>query len=381
MNRNILFLAALAVLFFAGIISLFQLRFQRGDIYPPYSSLRADPLGVKALYESFETCCNFSVSRHYDPFRKRVGDTNAVIFFLGVEANDFASFPETIVKQLDTFLRNGGRLVFVYLPVKSDLEKPSELSKEEEEDFKLISLNRHWGFDPETKGGREALPARRNPPAPEDLPEEITAHTRLYLTNLDPAWNVIYTVGRNPVFVERQWGKGSLIVSTISYFLSNEAMVKERHTNLLLHLLGSRRPIVFDEYHLGISDNPGVAYFVRKYRLEWVVAGLLLLAGLFIWKNALPFIPPDRSESASSLTKGKESIEGLTNLLRRNIPEQNLIAVCWEQWNKGRSFFRGASRLNKNKLEGIDSKIKGKQDKVFEAYNEIAEMLKERERP
>jgi hypothetical protein len=33
---------------------LFELRFERGDVYPAYSSLRADPLGAMAFYESLE---------------------------------------------------------------------------------------------------------------------------------------------------------------------------------------------------------------------------------------------------------------------------------------------------------------------------------------
>ena len=34
-----------------GLLHLFALRFAQGDVYPPYSSLRSDPLGKKALYE------------------------------------------------------------------------------------------------------------------------------------------------------------------------------------------------------------------------------------------------------------------------------------------------------------------------------------------
>src|SRR2546427_9645317 len=49
----VLLLVLLAV-FVLGVGRLFQLRFEAGDVYPPYSSLRADPLGTKALFESLE---------------------------------------------------------------------------------------------------------------------------------------------------------------------------------------------------------------------------------------------------------------------------------------------------------------------------------------
>ena len=40
-----------AVAFVLGVLQLFRLRFEQGDVYPPYSTLRADPLGSMALYE------------------------------------------------------------------------------------------------------------------------------------------------------------------------------------------------------------------------------------------------------------------------------------------------------------------------------------------
>ena len=36
----------------AAIGLLFELRFAAGDVYPRYSSLRSDPVGVRALYDS-----------------------------------------------------------------------------------------------------------------------------------------------------------------------------------------------------------------------------------------------------------------------------------------------------------------------------------------
>jgi len=43
----------------------FSLRFQSGDIYPAYSSFRADPLGTKALYESFNRL--LAVEQNFKP--------------------------------------------------------------------------------------------------------------------------------------------------------------------------------------------------------------------------------------------------------------------------------------------------------------------------
>ena len=37
----------------------------QGDVFPAYSSLRADPLGAKALYQALELLPGVSAQRHY----------------------------------------------------------------------------------------------------------------------------------------------------------------------------------------------------------------------------------------------------------------------------------------------------------------------------
>ena len=46
-------------------MQLFRLRFEAGDVYPAYSSLRTDPLGTMAFYESLQRIAGFSVRRDY----------------------------------------------------------------------------------------------------------------------------------------------------------------------------------------------------------------------------------------------------------------------------------------------------------------------------
>ena len=64
MNRLSLILLGLVAAGFAlGVIHLFNLRLETGDNYPPYSSLRADPLGSKAICESLNNL--LPAGRHY----------------------------------------------------------------------------------------------------------------------------------------------------------------------------------------------------------------------------------------------------------------------------------------------------------------------------
>ena len=58
------------------------------------------------------------------------------------------------------------------------------------------------------------------------------------------------------------------MLSSDSYFLSNEAIRKERHADLLAWLVGLNARVLFDETHLGVSESPGVAASALELALE-----------------------------------------------------------------------------------------------------------------
>src|SRR5438128_196550 len=91
--------AILVAVFLIGVAELFLLRFAGGDVYPPYSSLRADPSGTRALYESLEKIPGATVARHLKPLSMLEG-ARGVVFYTGVN-------PETLrlanKKELERF--------------------------------------------------------------------------------------------------------------------------------------------------------------------------------------------------------------------------------------------------------------------------------------
>ena len=95
--------------FLAGLGHLFNLRFEAGDIYPEYSSLRADPLGTKALYESLGKLV--PARRHYQPFARLRDGEGATLFYLGARPADLRLTREDW-QALETFVTTGGRSSF-----------------------------------------------------------------------------------------------------------------------------------------------------------------------------------------------------------------------------------------------------------------------------
>jgi hypothetical protein len=164
-----------------------------------------------------------------------------------------------------------------------------------------------------------------------------------------------------------------------SFFVSNEAQSKDRHSDLLAWVIGPGQHVIFDEAHLGLVDTPGVATLMRRYRLHGVALGVLLLLGLFIWKNSVSFLPPYADDLADGTVSGKDASAGFTNLLRRNVTSRDLLRVCFDEWTK--SLLHASSHsisrvdLAQAVLEAENARARTEQDPV-RAYQEICRVLK-----
>lgn len=359
-----LLLLACAGSFMAGVVYLFLLRFEAGDVYPPYSSLRADPLGTMALAESLAKLPGLTVRRDVSTANRLPEEKNTTYLHLAADASNWRWMPADLFNEIEAFANRGGRLVVTMRPVQGPSFWPptppafpvpttnapatnapgskgvgKSASPKRDELLDAVSVQTRWGID----FAREKLEQGDNDahePAVAvnltdlPLPAELDWHSALVLTNLYIAWRTIYARGTNPVVVERQFGRGSVVLATDSYFLSNEAMGKAREPRLLAWLIGSGAHVVFDEAHLGVTESPGVAVLMRKYRLHGVLGGLVLLALLFIWKNSVSLVPPHADLARDPHIAGKDATAGFVNLLRRNIAPRDLLDVCFNEWTK-----------------------------------------------
>lgn len=374
MKRHLplLLLLGCAGLLGLGLEQLFALRFQTGDVYPAYSTLRADPLGTMAFYESLGKIPGLSVRRDFSTANRLPEERGTVYMHLAAERYDWEWLPDDLHQEIKKFLGNGGRLVITFLPQNSswtwnpgeDEEtnavpksptslnetnllpvkphgKSGKLKKTGRRASHRVDLEKEWGWHfgfeslPGPENGDHAYGSvtvrnRSNP----SLPASLAWHSGMIFTNCDPEWHTIYARGTNAVVMERSFGRGSVVVASDSYCLSNEALARNRHANFLAWLIGSSTRVVFDEAHLGIGEQPGIASLMRQYRLHGLAAGLLLLAGLFLWKNTTSLAPPHLEERRADFIAGKDSTSGFVNLLRRNIPPGEILNVCFAEWKK-----------------------------------------------
>ena len=284
-------LALLALGFVLVFMKVLEIRFSSGDVYPHYATFRNDPLGCSALYESFEALDNFSVDRNLKALTAISGlDGDTALFLLGLPWDEFerlrAKDDSPVVQAIK---EKGARLIITLNPKmvpqtfrtrKPDEEEDwierrrklrEERAKEksggeiDEEDKKRIEkelekdktealgerFHKQLGVEiPDVEDftrpdeGWETKPGKSIDPkgVPKSLPIWYSQY-RLKPGNKN--WKSALLVGKEPVVLERKWGKGSILIATDSFFASNEALHSGGDPEFLLWLTGGKSKLVF----------------------------------------------------------------------------------------------------------------------------------------
>ena len=376
-------------LFGAGLVKLLLLRFEAGDVYPLYSSLRSDPMGTKAIYQSLDRLDRLSVRRNYRPLAKLTDGRGRTMFYLGATPRTVAApsivqvqpaaVRESPLEKLPEFVSTGGRLVISFSGVYRGEGIPDDVAY----------MMARFGFSVEV-GGKdedESTPAadavaRPTAHAP-DRAADVPWRSKIHLGRLDDNWRAIYRRDGKPVIAERSMGKGSVVVAADSYFLSNEAMRNAPRPRLLAWLIGSGQ-VIFDETHLGVQRSAGIATLAREYHLAALLGVLVLVGGLFVWKNAASFLPREAAlaEALSGASvAGKGSATALVNLLRKAMGRTKIVSICLKEWKRSVGPHRpdGPRRAARAQtvVEQHAARPAKKRDPVA-AYRAVARILSER---
>lgn len=391
-KEAVLLLVALAAGFAWGVSRLITHRLAGGDVYPPYSSLRADPQGTRAFYEALGELPGITARRNYEPLGRLGAGPKTTLLFLGTHPWSLEHVSRVETEELETAVRSGARLVVTLVPgawfevtpeptvtqgsSKSKSKKKRDSDEDDEdllEELHGFSLPERWGFRVGTVEFLEQsprVPARLSPDAAAPgLPATAPWKGAATIQTLDPAWKVVYTHGSKAVLVERRMGRGSIVLAADSTFVSNGALRADRRPGLLVWLLGESTDLVFDETHLGMERRTGMAGLAQRYRLQGLIGGLILLALLFVWKSAIPFAPASGEAGDHAAVTGRRASEGLAAVLRRHVARRDLSRACLSEWT--RSFARSRPAL------AIELSHSALGEDPVAAYNRAAALEKE----
>jgi len=263
---------------------------------PAYSTWNTSPQGAELLFDGLKESGFVQVMRQFRPvsIQKPQG---ATVFFLGVSAFALNTEDAAYFDAMEAAARRGNDLVIAI---------PDESTYTFKKDEKKTMLETRWGIRfASDKGIFSASPL------------------------MDNSWQVV----QEGVW-RKAFGKGCLTVVGKGQRFDNKGIASDEANRALLYQLVSAHPLViFEEAHLGIRESGSIVGLARHYHLQGLMAGLLVLAGLFVWSRSVSF-PPPAPVQEKTLT-GSDTRAMLTELMSRHLKNE-LLATCVAEWNRTR---------------------------------------------
>jgi hypothetical protein len=323
--------AALGLAFLFLAARLFGIQFAAGSVYPEYSSLRSDPMGSRLLFDALAATSGIRVERNFLP-NEYLPHQGTTILFLAVPPDRAAEDRQVFEKAA-----TGGNRVVVALDLT---EGPKTLENDKD----------GWRLKIETDSGK--------------------GRAHRYYFGECPGWRVLDRAGPKALAIERDFGKGSVALFAGNSDFNNQSTLACDRLRQVTAALGPNSHIVFDEQHLGIAEGGSIMQMARRFRLGGLVLGLLLVAALFLWRDATGFPPTVAASGSGGRMAGRTSQAGLLTLLRRHVAPRDLAAACWQEWLNGNRGQVSAERAQR--CAEIAART---EDRPLDAVREIAAAL------
>src|SRR5262249_22813332 len=128
------------------VLKLVTLRFDTGDVYPEYSSLRSDPLGTMAFYESVDGLSVLAASRDFSTTNRLPDGPGTTYLHLAASRSAMENLPDDVFREIERFANAGGRLVMTMYPIEAEQKRPSSPSDDAQKPKRSPYLER-WGVD------------------------------------------------------------------------------------------------------------------------------------------------------------------------------------------------------------------------------------------
>ena len=264
---------------------------------PAYSTLNTAPNGAKLLFDGMHESGIVKVERHFKSVLLEK-PKQATVFFLGIEPSTLEFEEGRFFDEMENTAKLGNRLVIAVTDseVMNADKKPTELLK-------------RWGihFAQEKDSLKSTL-------------------------MVDKEWKPVAECGAD--VWERSFGSGSIVLVGSGDRLTNKGVGTEEANRKLLQQLVSSHPVaVFEEAHLGITETGSITGLARRYHLEGLMAGLILVAGLFVWNRSVAFPPSAAAPEKTML--GADSRSMLAEMMSRHLKGE-LVNICVAEWNRTR---------------------------------------------
>ena len=376
-------LIALAVVLSLGFLEVLEKRFAEGGVYPHYASYRSDPLGTSALFEALSSIQGNTVSRNIQ-YLESVGglDKNTVLLLLGLPRESWGDLRGDDDSPILKSVKEGGRLVVTINPglvpekfqparteeeedwferrrklreekIRSEKKDGSEDGEEEEaideEEELELAMDEALGIRISRllKVELESLEEFERPDGGWDLSPGGDAsqlslpswYSQFRFKPETDAWKTIAEAEGGPVVLERSYGKGTIVLASDSFFVSNEALHLEPVPGFLAWMLGGKSRIIFDETIHGSRETGGAMKLMRRYRIHGVFFGLILFIALWAWRTSSPLAPGDDDYDrglvgGGGAVAGEETASGLVRMLRKSIAPSKLLPQCVGLWKE-----------------------------------------------
>jgi hypothetical protein len=323
---------AVAVLFAVAVIYSILRRTETTYNYPHYSSLNNGEQGTKAYFDALARLGR-APSRNFKLLHKLEG-SRAGIFYAGVEMGAFRFSEEQELKQFEQLAGGGARMMIAFDPEAVIAMHPEKEKKKE--DAPEDRLKTRWGIQ---------LAHVDRSVSDEDRAVLKGLHmvpVNWQFSSWSPAWSPSHLRNGTPLFLERTFGKGSIVLIGNSKLFTNRELLVQPDTDALTAAPGPYRDIVFDESHLGLEDTGTVLGLARAHGLQWMLLGFAGLAILYVWRSSFSFIPRSPAPLETAVG-GRDAHAALSNLLMQSVPAESVLRVAAEEWNRSAGLLGRAS--------------------------------------
>ena len=139
-------------------------------------------------------------------------------------------------------------------------------------------------------------------------------------------WHILAATHAGPVAIERRYGHGWVIFIASPWPAYNHGVTQQGNLDFILAMVG-RRPIIFDEWQLGLGHSATVLNLLSNNGLIPLLLQLFLLLLVFSWSRAgypaqRTAITPARTDSVA------EQIISLGHLYQRSLSRQEIQLRC-----------------------------------------------------